>query len=274
MHFANGERKRMRELMQRVTLVGLLLLAGCNSTDALTPQVDVGGGTMRSPPVTQRDLDQMSAENAPVGNTQATVMTVSPAGSGQAGGPGTLEAQADALSRSQQNPVASGAGGTVIDPGGQQSLAAQQPQDQNSQRQSQPSTQQTETAALAPAAGGDSIRFLPIIGAPVEAVTPLSRQLGAQARASGLTIKSSSDNSSRYILKGYFSAMQDGGKTNVVYVWDVLDSSGARLHRIQGQDSVNATAKDPWAAVPAATMEAIAQRTIQEYVSWKSQSGG
>ena len=274
MHFANGERKRMRELMQRVTLVGLLLLAGCNSTDALTPQVDVGGGTMRSPPVTQRDLDQMSAENPPVGNTQATAMTGSPAGSGQAGGSGTLEAQAEALSRSQQNPVASGAGGTVIDPGGQQSLAAQQPQDQNSQRQSQPSTQQTETAALAPAAGGDSIRFLPIIGAPVEAVTPLSRQLGAQARASGLTIKSSSDNSSRYILKGYFSAMQDGGKTNVVYVWDVLDSSGARLHRIQGQDSVNATAKDPWAAVPAATMEAIAQRTIQEYVSWKSQSGG
>ncbi len=296
MHFANGGRKRMRELKQRFTLVGLLLLAGCNSTDALTPQVDVGGGTMRSPPVTQRDLDQMSAESRPVGNAQATAMAGSPAESRQTGGSGTLEAQADALSRSQQNPVASGAGGIVIDdPGPQQSLAAQQsapgqngqghsPQEQNTPGQTargqanpgqpQPSTQQTETAALAPAAGGDSIRFLPIIGAPVEAVTPLSRQLGAQARASGLTIKSSSDNSSRYILKGYFSAMQDGGRTNVVYVWDVLDSTGARLHRIQGQNSVNATAKDPWAAVPAATMEAIAQRTIQEYVSWKSQSGG
>ena len=93
MHFANGGRKRMRELKQRITLVGLLLLAGCNSTDALTPQVDVGGGTMRSPPVTQRDLDQMSAENPPVANAQASPTAGSPGGSSQAGGAGTLEAQ-------------------------------------------------------------------------------------------------------------------------------------------------------------------------------------
>ncbi len=35
-------------------------LAGCNTTDALIPQVDVGEGTFRSPPVTQSDLDSMS----------------------------------------------------------------------------------------------------------------------------------------------------------------------------------------------------------------------
>lgn len=245
----------MYHLKPWLALAGLLLaLAGCNSTDALTPQVDVGSGSPQSSPVTQRDLDQVSAYNQPVGSAQANAMAGHPASAG------TLEAQADALTHNQTNPVASGEGGMVV--GGSQADHTSSP------------APQAQTAALTPATDGESVRFLPIIGAPVESVTPLSRQLGAQARANGLTIKSSSDNTSRYILKGYFSAMQDGNKTTVVYVWDVLDSSGGRLHRIQGQDSVNATASDPWRAVPAGTMEAIAQRTIEEYMSWRKQAGG
>lgn len=251
----------MYQLKPWLAFAGLLLaLAGCNSTDALIPQVDVGNGTLKSSPVTQRDLDQVSAYNQPVGSAQANAMA------GRSASTGTLEAQADALANNQTNPVASGEGGMVVG----------EPQPQTAS-QSQPTSTpapQTQSAALTPASDGESVRFLPIIGAPVEAVTPLSRQLGAQARANGLTIKSSSDNTSRYILKGYFSAMQDGDKTTVVYVWDVLDSSGGRLHRIQGRDSVNATASDPWRAVPAGTMEAIAQRTIEEYISWRKQAGG
>ncbi|PTM92653.1 hypothetical protein [Mycoplana dimorpha] len=266
----------MHELKSQLALAGLLLtLAGCNSTDALIPQVDVGGGLAPSSPVTQRDLDQMSAETRPIGSAQATAM----ASSGRMQTAGTLEAQADALARNEANPVASGdspyalaeAPGPAKEPGRQQ--AAEEPAGEPA-RQPARTRGTTEAAALTPATDGESIRFLPIIGAPVEAVTPLSRQLGAQARAKGLTIKSSSDNTSRYILKGYFSAMADGGKTTVVYVWDVLDGSGARLHRIQGQDSVAATAKDPWAAVPPGMMEAIAQRTIEQYLSWRRQGGG
>lgn len=261
----------MHELKSRLALAGLLLtLAGCNSTDALIPQVDVGGGLAPSSPVTQRDLDQMSAETRPIGSAQATAM----ASGGRMHTTGTLEDQADALARGGANPVASGDSPYAVaeaqDTAGQP--ARQQPAGEPA-RQPDRTRGTTEAAALTPATDGESVRFLPIIGAPVEAVTPLSRQLGAQARAKGLTIKSSSDNTSRYILKGYFSAMADSGKTTVVYVWDVLDGSGARLHRIQGQDSVAATAKDPWAAVPAGMMEAIAQRTIEQYLSWRRQGG-
>ena len=46
-----------------------------------------------------------------------------------------------------------------------------------------------EIAAVPTAAeAGETIRFLPIIGAPVEAVTPLSKRLGAEARTNGLTV--------------------------------------------------------------------------------------
>ncbi|MCO6185470.1 hypothetical protein [Rhizobium sp. L1K21] len=119
-----------------------------------------------------------------------------------------------------------------------------------------------------------SIRFLPVIGAPIEAVTPLSQQLGTAARARGLTLKSSSDNSADHMLKGYFSAFADGGMTTIVYVWDILDGAGTRLHRIQGQEKVSGTSADNWSIVPATTMQKIANETISAYIAWRQNAGG
>jgi hypothetical protein len=258
----------MQELMKRLALIGLIAtLAGCNSTDALTPQVDVGGGSFNSPPVTQNDLDQMSAQTTPVTTTTTQETAFTPSnGNGTSTGAdtaGTLEAQADALARNSGTRDTTQSDAALARTNAQRSLAAET------------SGGAEEIAAVPTAAeAGETIRFLPIIGAPVEAVTPLSKRLGVEARTNGLTIRSASDNSSKYILKGYFSAMIDNGKTTVVYVWDVLDGSGARLHRIQGQESVSGTASDPWAAVPARTMEGIAQKTIREYLDWRGATRG
>lgn len=258
----------MQELMKRLAVIGLMtILAGCNSTDALTPQVDVGGG-FNSPPVTQNDLDEMSAQTTPVTTTTNTQQTAfaTPSGTGTTTGAdtaGSLQGQADALQRNTGTRRATQSDTDLARTTAERSLAAET------------SGGAEELAAVPPVAeAGETVRFLPIIGAPVEAVTPLSKRLGAEARSNGLTIRSASDNSSKYILKGYFSAMNDNGKTTVVYVWDVLDGSGARLHRIQGQESVSGTAADPWAAVPAQTMEGIAQKTIREYLDWRGATRG
>lgn len=258
----------MQELMKRLALIGLIAtLAGCNSTDALIPRADVGNG-FDSPPVTQSDLDQMSADTSPVTTmpvataTQQTAFTSSGDSTG-ADTAGTLQGQADALARNNGTQSAAEADAQLARTTAQRSLAAET------------SGGAEELAALPSAkAGSDTIRFLPIIGAPVEAVTPLSKRLGAEARSGGLTIRSASDNSTKYILKGYFSAMNDNGKTTVVYVWDVLDSGGARLHRIQGQETVSGTASDPWTVVPARTMEGIAQKTIRQYLDWRGSLPG
>ncbi len=254
--------------MKRLALIGLIAtLAGCNSTDALIPPAEVGGG-FNSPPVTQSDLDQMSADTSPVTTmpvataTQQTAFTSS-GGSTGADTAGTLQGQADALARNGGARNAAEADTRMARATAQRSLAAET------------SGGAEELAALPNAStGSDTIRFLPIIGAPVEAVTPLSKRLGAEARSSGLTIRSASDNSTKYILKGYFSAMNDNGKTTVVYVWDVLDGSGARLHRIQGQETVSGTAADSWTVVPAQTMEGIAQKTIRQYLDWRGSLPG
>jgi hypothetical protein len=109
----------------------------------------------------------------------------------------------------------------------------------------------------------------PIIGSTVAAVTPLSRRLSALAPANGLAIVADADPSKTYVVKGYFSALPENGATTIVFVWDVFDPSGVRQHRIQGQESVAGTAADPWAIVPPATMEKIAERTIADFKAWQ-----
>ena len=260
--------------MTRAAIVPTLLfvmaqLTACNTTDALTPQVDIGdsSGPATSSPVTQTEAERLAGARQPAfaANTQQsgyhpaydqTQRTYRP---GSGAPPTTMQEQADALSRNGASPAASAPieGQTLPPP-----AEAQQPQ---------------QTAALDPgvsSARSNTVRFLPIIGAPVQAVTPLSRQLGAEARSHGLSIKSSNDASSDYILKGYLSAFSDDGKVTVVYVWDILDNGGARLHRIQGQESVPTAAADPWAGVPASVMQQIGSKTIAEFTSWRQTQGG
>lgn len=240
-----------------------LVLSSCNTTEALTPQAEVAGASGRtSTPVTQGDTDRMARSSQP------ETFNSGAGGVYQSGPQNTLEAQARALeSGNAASPASSGP------PPQWQGQGSQPPQTQQSAATGQALPQQgASLPSSGPSAG--TIRFLPIIGAPVQAVTPLSRQLGAQARAGGLTIRPSGDASTEHILKGYFSAFADGGKVTIVYVWDILDGSGARLHRMQGQETIAAKGSDPWAAVPASTMEAIAAKTIQDYLSWRQSRSG
>lgn len=245
-----------------VALVFSLGLSACNTTDALTPQVDIGGGMERSSsPVTQADTDRMAGTY----NSQPIQSAPLASSTYPRGQHNTLESQARALENGEAiSPSSSGP------PPEWQGQAA----DTRTQMPSSggaPAASPTDQAALpsAPADGGGTIRFLPIIGAPVEAVTPLSRQLALAARSSGLTIRPSADTSTEHILKGYFSALADDGKVTIVYVWDVLDNGGARLHRMQGQETLAAQGSDPWAAIPASVMQSIADKTITGYLDWR-----
>jgi hypothetical protein len=118
------------------------------------------------------------------------------------------------------------------------------------------------------------MQFAPIIGAPVEQVTPLSRRLTVKARERSLTIFPASEKNVTHVLKGYFSLLNEANQLKVVYVFDVLDATGNRLHRIQGQEASPATsATASWESVPASVMEVIADRTIEEFATWRSGSG-
>jgi hypothetical protein len=112
------------------------------------------------------------------------------------------------------------------------------------------------------------LRFDPIVGATVDMATPLTERLAQRARARGIRLAGSADPSTTHVLKGYFSTLTEGGQTTVIYVWDVYDPAGNRLHRINGQQKAPAGGGEGWAAVPPATMQTIADSTIDQLGSW------
>ncbi|OQP87707.1 hypothetical protein BTR14_03855 [Rhizobium rhizosphaerae] len=299
---------RMTGLVAQGLLIATTLSA-CNTTDALIPKVDVGESSINSPPVTQSDLAAVerqpevvhaasrraAASMAPISESPlapvstGSVQPLPPSdvayaapSTGYRDPAGSLDAQAARLQRGpdrldtqetapRRGPVRETA--ALAEPAAAEDLPPARRQASPPAAEQAPADQ---TAALAPAESGDAatVRFLPIIGAPVGAVEPLSRALGADARSNGLKLKTSADPNARHMLKGYLSALSDGGKTTVTYVWDVLDASGNRLTRLQGQESVRGTARDPWSAVPAETMQAIGSKTIAAYLSWRSANRG
>lgn len=131
-------------------------------------------------------------------------------------------------------------------------------------------TRGTATAAL-PSVTSARVQFAPVIGAPTEAVQPLSARLSSSAGERGLTVTREAEGAT-LLVKGYFSTISENGYTSVIYVWDVLDPAGNRLHRIQGQMEESSRAGEGWSAVTPATMEAIAERTIDALVTWLSAS--
>ncbi len=123
-----------------------------------------------------------------------------------------------------------------------------------------------ETAALA----RTRLQVAPIVGATVEAAAPLTERLAMRARERGITLAgSTAGQAPTLMLKGYFSAMTEGTDTTVVYVWDIYDAQGNRLHRINGQQKAPSVegGKD-WSAVSPATMQAIADATMDQLATW------
>ena len=124
-----------------------------------------------------------------------------------------------------------------------------------------------------PAAGtAGSVRFAPIVGAPVEKVTALSRRLSAAASASKVKLEPASSSAADHEIRGYFSALSEGGTITVIHVWDVFTLTGQRVHRYQGEEKFAGTAADAWSAVPAPVMETIADKVLADYAAWRRQS--
>jgi len=127
-----------------------------------------------------------------------------------------------------------------------------------------PTTPPARTASLKPG----KLYIAPIIGAPVNVVTPLTHRINDDARAKGVELAGNGGADAAYVMKGYFSVLSEDNQTTILYVWDVMDASGNRLHRIQGQEKVPGAAADSWSVVPPSAMQSIADKTMQEYSSW------
>jgi hypothetical protein len=112
------------------------------------------------------------------------------------------------------------------------------------------------------------VHFAPVVGVSIDKAEPLSKRLGPVGSANGVRLVPADAGEVTHEIKGYFSAFSENGTTTVVHVWDVITPSGQRVHRIQGQETVQGATPDPWASVTPATMEAIADNVIAAYAAW------
>ncbi len=126
------------------------------------------------------------------------------------------------------------------------------------------------TLRSAPVKGASaSFALARISGAPEDVVINTTQTLAAQAKTRNLKFSTTDDNSgATYILKGYLSAVGDKQGTLLVYVWDVFDRKGTRLHRISGQEHGSGTTVDPWSGISAGTVSSAARDTIDDLVAW------
>jgi hypothetical protein len=127
--------------------------------------------------------------------------------------------------------------------------------------------------AVAAISTNAKVQFAPVIGATVEAVTPLTERLMNRARERGIGLAPSGDPATTHMLKGYLAAISDNRATTVIYVWDVLDPAGNRLHRIQGQRRVEGGGEG-WQAVSPDIMRSIGDQTIDEFATWLTTQAG
>ncbi len=215
------------------------ILTACNAGGALTPPMSIGSGTEN----TQTNIPTQDQTIASANDNASQDMT-------------PLTAEEDMQISEPAN-----TGGPML---GKNSRVAARQQ----------SIFQAPAGNAPAASTGGSVRFLPVIGAPIEVVTPLSKELVAAARQNGLEIRGSGDSTASHMLKGYFSAFEEGQNTTVVYVWDVLDNAGARLHRVQGQETVAGKSSDKWSVVGEDVMRKIADDTIRAYILWKNDVSG
>lgn len=128
-----------------------------------------------------------------------------------------------------------------------------------------------QNAALIAAA---RIQFAPIVGTSVDAATALSERLAIRARERGMTLTGSTDTTTTHVLKGYFTPLTEGKQTTIIYVWDVYDPSGNRIHRISGQQKAPSKGGEGWQSVSPETMRTIADATIDQMAAWLSSRAG
>ena len=63
-------------------------------------------------------------------------------------------------------------------------------------------------------------------------------------------------------------AIGDVNHVILVYVWDVDDAAGNRIHRFSGQEPTSGGGVDPWTAVTLKVMDDTARDTIDALADW------
>jgi hypothetical protein len=109
------------------------------------------------------------------------------------------------------------------------------------------------------------VSIAPIIGAPDNVTTELTKALVTAGQDRHLTLTPGASASSNYILRGYLLAVPDRRGSKVSYIWDVTDAKGTKVTRVSGEETVSkGSASNPWSGVDSTVIRNIANKTASQ----------
>lgn len=108
----------------------------------------------------------------------------------------------------------------------------------------------------------------------VAAAKQLSDAFLHEGEKQNIKIYRGTPDGAQYFIKGYFSVVVDDkpNDNTVLYVFDIVDKNGARMHRVEGKYILNrilTPAKDGfWASISKNGYDAIAMEATRQLALW------
>lgn len=93
------------------------------------------------------------------------------------------------------------------------------------------------------------VSVAPVMGAPEALSKQVGDNLGSALQKQRVAVAPATEKAD-YTLRGYMVATRERAGTKVAYIFDLTDTTGKRLNRIQGEEMAQGgDARDPWSAV-------------------------
>ncbi|MHA1157791.1 MAG: hypothetical protein ACTSP2_03455 [Alphaproteobacteria bacterium] len=128
---------------------------------------------------------------------------------------------------------------------------------------------QFKSLSAAPVKGDAAVfAFNRMRGAPAEMLFALEDMIEEEAAARKINLAEPDDPSVTYLVQGYISTVGDLHSVLLVYVWDVFDRFGTRIHRFSGQETAPGSGSDPWSGVTREVMGSAARDTLDAMAEW------
>ncbi|MDR3495781.1 MAG: hypothetical protein P4L82_14385 [Ancalomicrobiaceae bacterium] len=126
----------------------------------------------------------------------------------------------------------------------------------------------------APAKGrGTIVSFLPFVGVPVNTADNIYKYIRENAPGQNVLLALRLDEPATYRVKTYIDAV--GGSTTMTFVFivEIYDVAGTRVHRFVGQETGPGASGDPWGGIDSGTDKGIGYRILSGVHSWLTRSG-